>query len=207
MVSCEDLQTLAKARNIHDVKLGGLNIIVAGDFAQLPPVSGYALYNGSISLRTTEKMSPQDQSAVLGRILWHQFTTVVMLIRQNMRQKTQTESDSKLRTALENMRYGSCTAEDIEFLRTRVASDRPGYPHLDSKKYRNVSVITGLNIHKDTINEEGTYRFAQDTGQELVEFYGVDKLSTRINRGQVKTVFFSGLQTIKNENYVLALRL
>jgi ATP-dependent DNA helicase PIF1 len=49
MVSCEDLQTLASqaamAQNIHDVEFGGLNLILAGDFAQLPPVSGRALYD------------------------------------------------------------------------------------------------------------------------------------------------------------------
>jgi hypothetical protein len=186
MVACEDLQTLAsqaaKARNIHDVEFGGLSAIVGGDFAQLPPVSGRALYDGCIALRTTDKMTPQAQSAILGRILWHQFTTVVLL-RQNMRQTTQTEADAKLRTALENMRFGACTPDDIEFLRTRVASDRPGHPHLDTKEYRNVSVITGLNIHKDMINDDGVRRFAQDTGQELVEFYSVDKLSARaVNR-------------------------
>ncbi|KAJ6623683.1 hypothetical protein B0H10DRAFT_1742915, partial [Mycena sp. CBHHK59/15] len=157
-------------------------VIVAGDFAQLPPVSGHALYNGLVALRTTNNMTPQTQSAILGRILWHQFTTVVLL-RQNMRQKTQTEADTKLRTALENMRFGACTMEDIEFLHTRVASDRPGHPHLDTKKIRNVSVITGLNIHKDLINDEGVRRFSEDTGQDLVEFYSVDKLSARaINR-------------------------
>jgi hypothetical protein len=75
------------------------------------------------------------------------------------------------------MRFGACTSDDIDFLRTRVASDRPGHPHLDTKKYRNVSVITGLNIHKDLINDEGIRRFAADTGQELVEFYRVNKLS------------------------------
>ncbi|KAJ6619606.1 hypothetical protein B0H10DRAFT_1946658 [Mycena sp. CBHHK59/15] len=149
-----------------------------GDFDQLPPVSGHA-YDSKISLRTTEKMTPQMQSAVLGRILWHQFTTVVLL-RQNMRQKEQTELDAKLRTALENMRYGACTDDDIEFLGTRTASDRPGHPHLDIKKYRNVSVITGLNIHKDLINDEGVRQFARDTGQELIEFYSIDKLSSQV---------------------------
>ncbi|KAJ7890019.1 hypothetical protein B0H13DRAFT_1626522 [Mycena leptocephala] len=43
--------------------------------------------------------------------------------------------------------------------------------------YRNVSVITAWNIHKDTINELGAKRFAQDTGQELYEFFSVDRLT------------------------------
>ncbi|KAJ7171845.1 hypothetical protein C8R43DRAFT_874748 [Mycena crocata] len=96
-----------------------------------------------------------------------------------MRQATQTENDAKLRTALTNMRYAACTADDIAFLRTRVASDREGHPKLDSKLYRDVSVITAWNIQKDCINEYGAERFAQDTGQDLVDFYSVDKLSAR----------------------------
>jgi hypothetical protein len=90
MVSCEDLQILAsqaaKARNIHDLEFGGLSVIRAGDFAQLPPVSGDALYNGNVALKMAD--TAQTQNAVLGRILWHQFTTVVIL-RRNMRQKSQ----------------------------------------------------------------------------------------------------------------------
>jgi hypothetical protein len=39
---------------------------------------------------------------VIGKVLWHQITTVVMLV-QNMQWKTQTEANRKLRTALENM--------------------------------------------------------------------------------------------------------
>jgi hypothetical protein len=136
-------------------------------------VSGKALYNANVALSTAD--ASHTQSAVLGRILWHQFTTVVLL-RKNIRQKTQSEADGKLRTALENVRCGACTSEDIDFLCTRVASDRVRYHHLDTKKYRNVSVITGLNIHKDLINDEGICRFAADPGQELVEFYSVDKL-------------------------------
>jgi hypothetical protein len=35
------------ARNIHDAEFGNLNVIFAGDVAQLPPVTGYALHNFS----------------------------------------------------------------------------------------------------------------------------------------------------------------
>jgi hypothetical protein len=47
----------------------------------------------------------------------------VVLLRKNMRQSKETEVDAKLRTALENMRFGACTPDDIDFLRTRIASD------------------------------------------------------------------------------------
>lgn len=62
-------------------------------------------------------MSVKAQEEAIGKALWHQITTVVML-KENMRQKTQTPEDGKLRTALENMRYKACTQDDIRFLRT-----------------------------------------------------------------------------------------
>jgi hypothetical protein len=47
MVSCSDCQLLAmqaaEARNVHDKAFGGLSVIVAGDFAQLPPMTGPSL--------------------------------------------------------------------------------------------------------------------------------------------------------------------
>ncbi|KAJ7695913.1 hypothetical protein B0H17DRAFT_929974 [Mycena rosella] len=153
-------------------------MVVAGDFAQLPPMSGHSLYNGLVALKTMSAMNQKMQNAVLGRILWHQFNTLVIL-RQNMRQKEQTPLDAKMRTALVNMRYAACTPEDIDFLRSRVASDCPDHPHLDTADYRNVSVITALNVHKDTINDLGAERFAADNRQELVDFFSVDKLTTR----------------------------
>jgi len=47
-----------------------------------------------------------------------------VILRENMRQRTQTPEDAKLRTALENMRYSACTPEDIKFLRTQIAGRR-----------------------------------------------------------------------------------
>jgi hypothetical protein len=71
------------------------------------------------------------------------------------------------------MRYAACTADDIKFLRSRVAGRRPDQPKLADKRFRNVSIITALNSQKDRINELGSARFAADTGQTLTDFYSV----------------------------------
>lgn len=182
MVSCPELykisSQLSKALNTPLEAFGGMNMIFAGDFAQLPPTSGGSLYSGSILKQLSDSFSVRDQEATIGKALWHQVTTIVILC-QNMRQKSQSESDSQLREALINMRYATCTKDNIEFLNSRVASRLPGRPKLSDKQFRNVSVITAHNAHKDKINEIGTKRFAVDTGQVLTEFYSVDRLSAR----------------------------
>ncbi|KAJ7793166.1 hypothetical protein B0H13DRAFT_1475168, partial [Mycena leptocephala] len=132
-------------------------MVVAGDFVQLPPMTGPSLYSGKVTLNVSDAMDQRNQNAVLGRILWHQFNTVVML-RQNMRQKTQSVADDKLRTALENMRYGACTEED---------------------DIRNVSIITARNSQKDALNKLGSERFARDTTQSLHHFCSIDRVSAR----------------------------
>ncbi|KAH7906415.1 hypothetical protein BJ138DRAFT_1016243 [Hygrophoropsis aurantiaca] len=92
-----------------------------------------------------------------------------------MRQKVQTPEDAKLRKALENMRYKTCTEDDIAFLTTRIAGQDPRSPSLSNPNFRDVSIITAWNSQKDRINELGASRFAEDTSQELVDFYSEDK--------------------------------
>src|ERR1700683_145780 len=118
-------------------------------------------------------MSVIGQELAIGKVLWHQVTTVVIL-RENMRQRSQTPADVKMCTALENMRYSACTAEDISFLKTRIAGRRPNQPKLAAKDFRNTSIITALNAQKDKINELGSRRFAAETNQILTHFHSVD---------------------------------
>jgi hypothetical protein len=92
-----------------------------------------------------------------------------------MRQDKQSPEDTMLRTALENMRYKSCTPQDIDFLRTRIAGKGPNDPKLAQKRFRNVSIITALNAQKDKINELGCNRFAAENDQALTSFYSIDK--------------------------------
>ncbi len=42
--------------------------------------------------------------------------------------------------------------------------------------FRNVSVITSWNIHKDEANHLGSIRYANETGQMLTDFFSEDSL-------------------------------
>ena len=139
---------LAKATNELEEPFGSMNMIFAGDFAQLQPVTGAALYSTNVGTKLASRMSVKKQEETIGKALWHQITTVVIL-HENMKQKTQTLEDTKLHSALENMRYKSCTTNDINFLRTRISGTEANQPVLAQKKFCNVSIITAWNPHKD----------------------------------------------------------
>jgi hypothetical protein len=178
MLACHEMHKinsqLAEALNVQDLPFGGINMIFSGDFAQLPPVGGSSLYSGQVGTQVDSALKPHLQEAAHGKALWHQVTTAVIL-RQNMRQKSQSPEDASLRTALVNMRYGACTGEDIQFLRSRIAGKRQDQPRVSSKDFRNVAIICGIHTQKDMINQLGCERFAAETGQKLMNFYSIDK--------------------------------
>ena len=72
---------LCRAMGRQDKPFGELNIIVAGDFAQLaPPGQGCkSLYNGDVGTNVNAATNPRGQKNTLGKVLWHHFTTVVLL--------------------------------------------------------------------------------------------------------------------------------
>lgn len=177
MLSCHDLYRisaqLAYIFNCHDLPFGNKNMIFAGDFGQLPPPIGgetVALYSRTIGQYATRLKSQEE---AMGKILWHQFTTVVIL-RKNMRQKKDSEDDDKLRTALMNMRYKDCSTADIAFLKSKISSQESGKPSICDNKFTNISIITAKNIQKDEINHLGCEKFAKMTGQFLTHFFSED---------------------------------
>jgi hypothetical protein len=129
----------------------------------------------SISPVIHAKMGIAAQKNTIGKILWQQVTTVVVL-KQNIRQTAETPEDIKFRTALANMRFGACAQVDLNYLESRTISRRPGHPTFQDVNFRNVSLITALNAQKDKINEIGCRKFAEETKQELVDFYSQDTL-------------------------------
>ena len=76
------------------------------------------------------------------------------------------------------MRYKNCTVKDLSFLRSLVSSDEPACCSVSHPNFRNVSIITSQNIHKDEINRLGSNCFAVETNQELRDFYSEDVLSS-----------------------------
>jgi hypothetical protein len=177
MISCQDFHfidpQLKDITAVEDVPFGGVSMIVAGDFAQLPPTQGLALYNRGASTGQPARQTPKQQDNTLGVLLWHQFVTVVIL-RRNMRQVGLSGNDILLRGALECMRYRDCTNEDLAFLRSRIPTVNAALK--DSiHQWRDVSVITVWNVHKDKINDMNTARFAAERGLPLHYFYLIDK--------------------------------
>jgi len=83
MLSCCDMflinMRLTRVMNDLDSPFGGLNMIFAGDFAQLPPVISQehaSLYSCTVGMNATLL---HDQEAAIGKALWYQVTTVVIL--------------------------------------------------------------------------------------------------------------------------------
>ena len=125
MIACHELYAissqLSKVMNEHNNPFGGKSIILAGNFAQLPPTNGSPLYSNVVSKNQMNSMSKWDQESRIGKILWHEIMTIVILT-QNMRQLKMSEDDKKFRIALSNMRYAACTSDDLEFLETLRAN-------------------------------------------------------------------------------------
>ncbi|OJT05668.1 ATP-dependent DNA helicase pif1 [Trametes pubescens] len=192
MISCVDFvrinRQLAKALPESTDTFGGKAVILAGDFAQLPPPGAApSLYSNSIGA-WSKSASQYNQDCAIGKALWHQFTTVVIL-RQNMRQQGLSRDDADFRVALENMRYARCTAHDIALLQTRIWYPNVGDKRLMAPDFRDISIITARNAHRDAVNEMKAPAFAARCGKKLYRFVSLDtwghsKESTSIRKAQ-----------------------
>ncbi|KAI0833884.1 hypothetical protein BC628DRAFT_1406785 [Trametes gibbosa] len=116
-----------------------------------PPGRAPSLYSSFVG-KWSSTSAPSAQKNALGKVLWHQFTTVVIL-RENMHQRGL----------------------------TRIATDCPAGPSLSDPWFRQISIITACNAHRDAINARRTREFAADRGVLLHSFFSYDRWGKAVN--------------------------
>ena len=176
MVSCELLLTISTqlqiAKSSEDA-FGGVNLIFAGDFAQLPPVGGTRLYADIESRRATGWRS--NKKAISGYSLWQSVETVITLTRP-MRQSG--DNNAEFVELLARLREGKCTDEDHRTLSKRVV--RRASDSLQTADWDGCPIIVSGNAVRDALNALAVEEFAHSAGVAWHWYYSMDKI-----RGQV----------------------
>jgi hypothetical protein len=114
-----------------DVSFGGINVILCGDFHQFPPVATArqnALFYKEAPPKASGMKAHDLSDAILGREIYEEFTTVVIL-KEQMR-----VVDPVWREFLVRLRYGRVQPEDLQMLRKLIVGS-PECPLRDFKKY------------------------------------------------------------------------
>jgi len=95
----------------NDQPFGGINILLCGDFYQLPPVGGHPLYF----------LRPQHIDAIRGSCLYRAFDQTVRLV-DVMRQQGEDDIAVRFRAALGELRSATLSQASWELLCTRTAN-------------------------------------------------------------------------------------
>lgn len=179
MVSCELLFDVHEA--LMDAKgnsrpFGGLNIIFAGDFAQLPPVGQTSLYANvnAAYTRGTSKSEILHQKRVMGRLLWLSVKTAVILSVLMRQTGAENQRFSEL---LARLRLGVCNQSDFELLKTRVGKNA----HIDWSLpgWSDTPLLVYGNESKDKFNLKAVSTYTTRNKQKAHDYYAVDKLAGR----------------------------
>ena len=169
MIGCRLLLKISEALN--DAKqnkspFGGINVIFAGDFTQLPPVGETRLF---AHINTHDIKTTQGQQNIFGKLLWLSVKTVVILTEVMRQHGTENRAFVSL---LGCLRKGKCTHNDFDLLNSRQLpkSDvmRPG------ENWSNIPIIVSNNKCKDALNVRATAEFAARNRRPMHWYYATD---------------------------------
>ncbi|KAF0716209.1 Aste57867_2967 [Aphanomyces stellatus] len=108
------LDEARRARTKLDLAFGGLNIALAGDFFQMPPVGGKPLCTSPPGFREDLKIDLYDDS---GYHLWRSFTDVVVL-----NENVQFTHDPEWGSYVSQARKGQWSPDLVDILNSRILS-------------------------------------------------------------------------------------
>ena len=172
MIGCEMLHNVS--RSLTEAKgnasaFGNVNIILAGDFKQLPPIGDTRLFKNVDTTSLGAASSKRAQGRILGRLLWLSFETVVML-QEMMRQCG--DENAGFVSLLQRLRDGVCNQEDYDLLKGRCLGNHSSTKMADDWNF--APIIVTNNATRDAINRRAAEAFAEQEGKELYWYHAVD---------------------------------
>jgi hypothetical protein len=133
----------------------GMHVILTGDFHQFPPVANPigALYH------TIHSQNKQIQRSQLGRQLYEEFETVVIL-KEQVRIR-----DSVWMQILSRLRVGECTNDDIDEIRKLVLTNKDcKVPDFTKAPWKDAILVTSRHSVREAWNAASVKRHCVETG-------------------------------------------
>ncbi|RDB16871.1 ATP-dependent DNA helicase PIF1 [Hypsizygus marmoreus] len=135
---------------------GGMDVILFGDFHQFPPVKNRT---GALYCSRPQTDKPR---AIIGREIYMQFTTVVILKEQKR------ISDPVWNRILTHLRSGDCDQDDLQTVRQLVISNNScDVPDFDSEKWGNMILVTSRHSVRSQWNTAALIKHCSTTGNRL----------------------------------------
>ncbi|KAE8250383.1 hypothetical protein A4X13_0g4771 [Tilletia indica] len=172
MTSCEMFSDINQALQIGTQKLdepfGGINVLFAGDFCQLPPVGASPLYASGSSRYQNSNIRTKEE---LGRLAWLYVDEVVEFVEQKRMQ------DPVMAATLSRMRTRACTDEDVVLLNSRVLSAHAGHTKVTVKGRSRLMVLANTNQTVRNLNHRKATAQAINDRRRMVISHAQDKSS------------------------------
>ena len=169
------LATLLSGFGMPDCSFGGINVILCGDLHQFPPV---AVKNGDPLFQTINLVSQETDSA-LGRRIYEEFTTVVILREQKR------TSNPGWCSFLRRLRHGQVEEADVRLLRSLIV-DRDTNKKVDfnTDPWSSAPLITSRHRVRNLWNNIAVRKWCKRSGNQLL----ICKADDTIHGSQLSTI-------------------